>query len=314
MYTEKKVLSTDGIHELAGKVYYPDTEPVGIFHMVHGMTEYMDRYDAFMEKMADAGFVACGYDHVGHGYTARNDDELGFIAHKDGWHILTDDVIKFADDVRAECKEKYGKDLPYTLCGHSMGSFIVRLAADKKRPDKLVIMGTGGPNPATGLGMAVIRNDIKRNGEMNRSESIKKLAFGSYNNKFKDENDPVSWLTKDKAIREKYAKDKYCTFLFTSSAMLDLMNLTRTCNLKKWSDSIAAPGPDGKRLPILIVSGAEDPVGNYGKGVKKVYNKIKKAGGDVELKLYENCRHEILNDTCKEELTEKLIDFSAKIG
>ena len=111
-----KAPSTDGIHDLAGKVYLPTEKPVGILHILHGMTEHIARYDAFMREMAEAGYIVCGYDHLGHGYTAADPSELGFIAEKGGDDLLLRDVKAFSDAVRAE----YGADLPYILMGHSM--------------------------------------------------------------------------------------------------------------------------------------------------------------------------------------------------
>ncbi len=292
------VPSSDGIHTLSGKAYIPEGNPIGLFHVVHGMTEHIERYDFFMRKLAEDGYVCFGYDHLGHGKTAKNADELGFIAHKDGWNYLAKDVSVFAEAM----KEKYGESLPYYLMGHSMGSFISRLAAEKYiKPDKFIIMGTGGPNPAAGIGLFVI--DVAKifKGERHISKTIDNIAFGTYNSHFKDENDPIAWLTKDKEQKKKYAADPYCTFKFTLSAMHDLVTLNKKANRAAWFKSI--------KMPVLLVSGADDPVGDYGKGVTKVYEKLKKAGCDVRIKLYENCRHEILNDTCRDEVVRDIENF-----
>ena len=298
-FIEKKVLSSDGKHMLIGRVYVPGGEPKAIFHVVHGMTEYIGRYDKFMTRMCDEGFLVFGYDHLGHGQTAENDDELGFIAHKDGWKRLTEDVGVFANEIK---KEYPG--IPYYLMGHSMGSFIVRLAAeDVIKPDRLIVMGTGGPNPAAAAGI-VLTNIVKLfKGERHRSPMLGAIAFGSYNNRFKEENDLRSWLTKDVEIRDKYRNDKLCTYIFTTSAYLDLMRLTKNCNNSKWFKNF----PDD--VPVLLVSGADDPVGDYGKGVTKVHDGLASKGKNVRMKLYENNRHEILNDSAYEEAVADIIDF-----
>ena len=181
------VPSSDGIHALSGKVYIPEENPKGLFHVVHGMTEHIERYDFFMRKLAEDGYICFGYDHLGHGKTAKNADELGFIAHKNGWDHLAKDVSVFAEAM----KKKYGETLPYYLMGHSMGSFVSRLAAEKYiKPDKFIIMGTGGPNPSAGIGLIAI--DIAKifRGEKYISKTIDNLAFGSFNSHFEDENDP----------------------------------------------------------------------------------------------------------------------------
>lgn len=284
---DKKVLSSNGKNMLAGKVYLPNGEIKGYFHIVHGMTEYIGRYDKFMRVLAENGYIAFGYDHLGHGYTAKDDSELGFIAEKNGDDLLARDVKVFADAM----KKEYGEH-PYYLMGHSMGSFVVRIAVEKYiTPDKLIIMGTGGPMPILVFGLYLSRIIRTIKGPKHISKLIEDLAFGSYNAKYKDENDPNSWLTTDKAVREKYASDKFCTFKFTVSAMHDLVSLTYNANKNEWFKDVA------KKMPILLISGEDDVVGDYGKGVRLCEKKLKENGADVTVKLYKGYRHEILNDS-----------------
>lgn len=297
----KKVPSSDGTHQLYGRVYLPEGEVKGLFHVVHGMTEHMERYEPFMKVMAAEGYICFGYDHLGHGKTAKDKSELGYIAKRDGWKLLVNDVTVFGNAMRAE----YGDDLPYILMGHSMGSFIVRLASVIGRsPDKLIVMGTGGPNPLAGAGLFLVAIMKRFGREQDISALIHKLAFGAYNKKFKGDGSR-GWLTSDADIREKYAKDPHCNFRFTVSAMGDLINLTKRSNSGKWFKQVK------KDLPILLVAGKEDPVGNYGKGVNVVFNKLKKRGCCVEIRLYHG-RHEILNDTCKNEVVEDIKAFIKK--
>ena len=303
---EKRVLSSDGKHELVGRVYLPDggQSPCKIFHVVHGMTEHIARYDSFMRAMAEDGFIVFGYDHLGHGYTARDKSELGFIAHEDGWQRLVDDVAVFSNAV----KEEYGPDLPYVLFGHSMGSFIVRLVASQyDLQDKLIVMGTGGPNPAAGAGLAMIRMIKTFKGERHISNLVEKLAFGSYNARF-NEDDPKSWLSTDAEIRKTYATDPFCTFHFTASAMGDLIQLNRESNRKAWARGM------NKQKPVLLISGSDDPVGDYGKGVQKVFDRLSAAGVPVQMKLYDGCRHEILNDTCRDQVIADIREFVQYVG
>lgn len=297
---EKRVLSSDGVHQLYGRIYIPSGEPKGLFQVVHGMCEYIGRYDSFMRELAENGYIAFAHDHLGHGYTARDNGELGFIAHKDGWRRLVDDVALFGGAVR----EEYGKDLPYTLMGHSMGSFVVRLAAEKfNMQDKLIIMGSGGPNSASGLGLLLIKLIKLFKGEKHISKTVNMLAFGSYNSHFQSENDSRSWLTKDREVRARYSDDPLCNYYFTTSAMGDLVELNRRCNKSGWFKRI------DKDKPILIVSGNDDPVGNYGRGVTAVFKLLYALDANVRLRLYPNCRHEILNDTCRDEVIRDIFEF-----
>ena len=299
-YIEKKVLSSDGHHRLAGRVFLPKGEIRGIFQIAHGMTEHLGRYESFMERLAEEGYLACGYDHIGHGKTATSEEELGYFAKKNGWRLLCRDIATFSEAIRNE----YGKELPYLLMGHSMGSFIVRLAARYDcRPDALIVMGTSGPNPASGMGIALSSVLCAFGGERKRAGFLRGLAFSGYNKRFAKEKDSKSWLTKDEKIRHLYKEDAFCSFYFTNSGMRDLMTLLHKSNATDWFKKI------DKKLPILLVSGEDDPVGGFGKGVKAVYNKLSSVGADATLKLYKNCRHEILNDTCRDEVIADILGF-----
>ncbi|MBQ3058042.1 MAG: lysophospholipase [Clostridia bacterium] len=294
-----EVKSTDNIHTLRGKIYIPSGEIKGLFHLVHGMTEYIDRYDHLMSFLAKNGYVIFGYDHLGHGKTADSDDELGFIAHKDGWKYLVNDVVAFTKVV----KNMYPA-LPTVLMGHSMGSFISRLVAEtyKSEYDKFIFCGTSGPNPASSAGLLLVKIIKAFKGEMHKSNFIHNMAFGSYNKGFEGDT-PYEWLTTDREVITKYAADKYCTFRFSVSAMGDLMNLLSHCNRGAWFKAL------DNNKPILLIAGDKDPVGNYGKGVKAVYAKLIKNGKNTKIKLYENCRHEIHNDTCKNEMFNDILEF-----
>ncbi len=299
--TDFRVLSSDNIHNLAGVVYLPKEKPIGYLHIVHGMTEHIGRYDKFMQDMAQQGYICCGYDNLGHGNTALSDAELGYIAKSGGYELLARDVEIFSDAIM----QKYGR-LPYFLLGHSMGSFIARYAVQKYiKPDKLIVMGTGGSNPAAGLGLAVIAVIKAVFGDKHISPFIDKLAFGSYNSRFGGgtEQDPAPWLTNDKSVREKYYKDKFCSFKFTVSAMGDLIRLNKITNSAAWYDNIP------KDVPMLLVSGEEDPVGDYGKGVAEVSQRLKSAGASARHILYPAARHEILNDSTYEQVKKDILEF-----
>ena len=300
---EFKVLSSDGVHNLSGVVYLPDGEKKGFFHIVHGMTEYIGRYDRIMSELAEEGYICFGYDHLGHGKTANDKSELGFFASKNGYDLLCLDVKVFSDAVRVEFDPEGA--LPYFLMGHSMGSFIVRLATEKYVcPDKLIIMGTGGANPAAGFGIALISLIKLLKGEKHVSKLVYKLAFGGYNSKFKDDENvsSQSWLSTDLSIRNKYMGDDYCTFKFTVSAMGDLMKLLKYCNRGAWYKNMP-------KIPMLLVAGSDDPVGNYSKGVLDVENKLQKRGHNARAIIYKGARHEILNDFTYDEVKKDILEF-----
>ena len=298
--TERKVKSSDNIHLLYGKVYVPDCEIKGYFHLVHGMTEHGGRYDSFLRSIAQNGYICFAYDHLGHGRTVNDESELGFIAESGGWKLLVDDVKIFADSVRAE----YG-DYEYNLFGHSMGSFIVRLNAEKYSEDikRLIICGTSGPIAAAPFGLMIIKLLKKIKGSKAYSPFCENLAFGSYL-KRTEKLTKYDWLTTDREIIKMYAEDKLCNFHFTLSALYDLVKLNFECNKKRWYKNVA------DKFPMLLISGEEDPVGNYGKGIKKVKALLSKYGAsNVKMILYPKCRHEIHHDSCKDKMLTNVLEF-----
>lgn len=299
---QKSILSSDNKNTLSGVLYLPEGEIRGIFHLVHGMTEYIGRYEPLFSALAGNGYLCVGFDNLGHGKTASEQD-LGFIASKNGWSYMVDDVKLFADSIKADYP-----NLPYTLMGHSMGSFITRIAVSRYSDlaDKYVCCGTAGKNPVAGMGL-LLCNTIKLfRGERAVSPTLENIAFGSYNKRF-DGGTKYEWLTKDRDIIDKYAKDKFCTFHFTVSALHDLIKLIKVCNSKNCFTSTK------DNLPLLIISGDMDPVGNYGKGIKEVYRNYKASGNtNAAMILYENCRHEIHNDSCKEQTITDILEFIGK--
>ena len=297
---EKSILSSDGIHNLIGKLYIPNGKIKGYFHVVHGMTEHIGRYEEFLLEMAKNGYLAFAFDNLGHGKTAGGTKDLGYIAKKDGYKFLAQDLAVFYSLVKTE----YG-DYPYYLMGHSMGSFIVRYALGKTVfPQKAIIMGTAGKNPLANAGLLMIKILKVFKGERHVSKFIDNVAFGSYNKRFKSEGSKRSWLTTDESVRIKYDNDKFCSYRFTLSAMYDLITLNKTTCSSKWYKNLP------KKLPVFIVSGGDDPVGNYGKGVLQVYNNLIKNGCDAQVKIYEGARHEILNEPlCKQTVVKDILKF-----
>ena len=292
--------STDGIHSLYVKVYEPQKPFSGILQVVHGMTEYIGRYDAFMRAAAERGILCFGHDHLGHGHTVSSPDELGFIAERDGDALLVEDV----DAVYRFVSEQYGFS-GRVLMGHSMGSFVVRIYG-YKHPENLtglVIMGTGGKNPALGAGKAVASLIRLCKGKTHRSPLINKLMFGSYNDRT-EKKTPTEWLTKDPEIQNAYIGDPLTNYMFTVPAIQDLLRLVEKSNSKDFYNGLPAD------LPVYIVSGEEDPVGAYGKGPKEVYEGLMATSHeDVTLRLWPTDRHEVLNETDRAQVTEELLNW-----
>lgn len=279
--------SADGSSAVAYTVWRGE-ERRAIVHIVHGMCEYADRYDDIAAYLTEQGFVVCGQDHLGHGRTAASGDALGFFADKDGWKLLVEDTRRLQELIKAEYP-----GIPYIVYGHSMGSFIARcFFAKYDGVDAAVFSGTAGKNPASGLLKAICGVTKAFCGKRARSKLSDRITGGIYLERIKDPNTKYDWISHDTAIVEKYAADPFCTYIFTASAYIDLMDLLEKCNSAEWYAQVP------KDKPILLLSGAEDPVGGYGEGVREVYNGLLDAGAaDVSIMLYEGMRHEPHNET-----------------
>lgn len=275
--------------------------PKGIVQISHGMCEYILRYDELANALVEAGYVVCGNDHLGHGESAANDDELGFMADKDGYLYMVKDLRNVTQWV----KELY-PGLPLVLYGHSMGSFLARLYAStyKDGVAAYVFSGTGGPNPASGVAVGMIDVMSKFKGEHHRSNFLTKVAFGSYTAKIPDAKTGYEWVTKDPEKFDAYIHDKYCMYLFTLSGYRDLMKALGTVSQKDWAGKL------NKDVPYLLVSGEEDPVGDYGKGVMTVYERMLEAGcSKVTVRLIPGMRHEPHNEVNRQQFYKDTIDW-----
>jgi alpha-beta hydrolase superfamily lysophospholipase len=184
-----------------------------------------------------------------------------------------------------------------------MGSFIARLATAKyKSPDKLIIMGTGGKNPLASPGLLIISLIKAFRGGHHISTLVQKLAFGNYTERFEG-TDPSRWLSTNQERLSAFHEDKLSGFRFTVSAMKDLVRMNRDCNLGRWYKNMPTS------LPVLLVSGEDDPVGNYSKGVLEVEEGLKKQGVPVKCVIYKGARHEILEDFTHDDVVRDILAF-----
>lgn len=292
--------SSDGQSQVAGYFFWDDSQPVrAVLQISHGMCEYILRYRDFAAFMASHGFAVCGNDHLGHGATSPDETTDGFFAPKGGRFYVLRDLKTMNGLARRRWPGR-----PLILLGHSMGSFFARWFAETYPDalDALIISGTGGPNPAAGAGLAVTTAISKLRGPKYRSELVQNMAFGAYLRRVENPETPYDWISRDKAIVAAYAQDPKCTFRFTASAFHELMAVLRTVNRPEWAGKLC------KNLPIWLFSGDADPVGDYGKGVNTVYERLKEAGlADVSLTLYPDGRHEMLNETNRAEVYADLL-------
>lgn len=296
-------LSNDGKTAVHAVKWTPENgEYKAILQISHGMVEFIERYAPFAEFLTTKGYMVIGHDHIGHGQSVASKEDWGFFCEGNPSDVLVEDMHKLRMMIQEENSE-----VPYFMLGHSMGSFMLRkyLAFHNENLRGAIIMGTGFiPENITSLALKITSVIEKFRGTKYRSKLLQSLAFGADYKGFDmtGEHPENSWLTKDVAIVEAYYKEPRCTFMFTTNGYRGLFEAVNySCNPEN-----AALIP--KKLPLFMVSGAQDPVGGLGKGVKDVYDMYQEAGIlDLTYKLYEDDRHEILNEIDRQTVFEDLL-------
>ena len=299
--------SSTGKNKIHARMCVPDAEPRAIVQIIHGIAEYIDRYDEFMSFLADNGIIAVGTDHLGHGKSIESEEQTGFFAYDNGW----DYVVRDEEVLRLAMHENY-PELPIIVFGHSMGSFMARtlLICYPDAFNAAIISGTGNQGAALvngGLFMGNLVTGLK--GAHHYSKFLNNLAFGSYNKIYDNPKTEYDWLSRDEANVQKYIDDPLCGFIPSCSLFRDMMTGVKFITNKK---NLTAMNKD---MPVYFMSGDMDPVGECGKGVQKAYNNFLEAGmKDVSIKLYPGGRHEMLNEINKDEVyTDILAWLDSKI-
>lgn len=266
-----------------------------ILQITHGMVEYIGRYQPFAEYLNEQGFLVVGHDHLGHGASVVSEDDWGYFAKENPSDVLVEDMHRLRTIVQGE-----NPGIPYFMLGHSMGSYMLRkyLCLHHEGVSGAVIMGTGCmPDGLMKLGLFLCKVIGTVRGWHFRSKFLQSISYSKPYKKFDlyGEDYANSWLSKNVENVKAYYADPRCTFLFTVNGYRGLMEAVLFDNQTEHIQKVP------NDLPLFFVSGADDPVGDLGVGVKKVYAMYQAAGlTDLTYRLYENDRHEILNETDRE--------------
>lgn len=298
--------SNDGKSRIHAVEWVPENRPKAILQLVHGMAEHIERYGEFATFMAEHGYLVVGDNHLGHGKSVPENGQKGYFCDGDAASVLVRDEHKLHEVVEGEYP-----GIPYFILGHSMGSFITRnyLTEYGHEVQGAVIMGTGMQSRTLlGLSKTLAKAEKLFKGDRHVSTFIDKLTFGGYYKKIPGYTMKNEWLTSNLDAVQKYNDDPDCGFTFTVNGFSTLFELIWRLHDEERLGRIP------RNLPMLFVSGADDPVGNYGKGVKQAVRTVQKAGvRDVTMKLYPGGRHEILNDREHEEVYEDVLSFYEEI-
>lgn len=275
----------------------PKKDHFGIVVISHGMAEHKERYFPFMEYLTSRGYIAVIYDHRGHGKSVETKEDLGYFYTNDSSYIVEDlhQVIQYI-------KKQYPY-LPVSLFSHSMGTLVSRCYIKKydQEIEKLILCGPPTKNNLVDVGILLAKGMCLIKGEHFRSNVLQKLTFGSYNERNKIEN---SWVCSDEKVVIKYNQDDFCGYTFTNNGFLNLYKLMKHAYRKKEFRV------KHKDLPIFMIAGNKDPVIQSNQRLEQLFHFLKTLGYcNVQMKIYPDEYHEIINGLLKETVFEDILDF-----
>lgn len=299
--------SANGRSTVHYTVWKPEGNPSAMVQISHGMCEYIDRYDETARYLCEQGYIVFGNDHIGHGRSAENSDDLGYFAESDGDLFVMRDLYTLN-----QLMKKTYRSLPTILWGHSFGSFVARayLMAHGDSIDGLILSGTSGGGQPLGLAKFLCKQIAKCKGGRYRSKFIHNIAFGSYNKRFANGKNSTGyeWVTSGSEALVSYVRDPYCMFQFTVQGFYDLFTVLSFVNSEEWYEKVP------KGLPIYLTGGSEDPVCNYGKDLQLIAeNLLEYDSSDIEYKIYKDEHHEPHTGVCKAEAMADIATFVEKV-
>ena len=290
--------------QIHGCRWTPEGEVKAIVQIVHGISERLERYDELVQFLNDQGILVVGEDHMGHGLSVTEKTPRCYFA--GGWFGAVEDTQRLTKDTM----DQY-PGVPYFYYGHSMGSFMTRTIL-AKYPDApisgAILCGTGWQKPALITAAKVVAKIVgKIKGDTHPSSLMRKLAFGSYNDRIDPVRTGLDWLTRDEQSVDAYIADPLCGGTASAGLMADMMDGFRFNQDPRNLNAM------NKELPVFFIAGDADPVGDYGKGILYTAEMFRKAGmKQVDVKIYPLCRHELHNERNKDEVRRDVADWILK--
>ena len=305
MSNTEQITSSDNTHYLHHTFFEPSNSDTAInatLLIVHGMAEHSGRYAEFAQFLADHGVAVATYDQLGHGKTVKSAKDLGFFGHEHPVQSLLKDVIVMADSLKAR-----HPTVPHFVMGHSMGSFIVRnvLKHHARNFSGAILMGTADTNPLTKILLPVNKLLTKvapKKPNTLIANTMNKVLNSKLNNR--TSSSEFAWLSEDAAAVEAYEADPLTGFEFTNNGFMTLFTLMEAGLNKNWATTIT------KNFPMLLVSGENDPIGDMGRGIRKIATRLDKQHFDhISVQLYPHMRHEPLHEQNKEQVYQDILDW-----
>jgi alpha-beta hydrolase superfamily lysophospholipase len=280
-------------------------QPAAALQIVHGMAEHKNRYLHFARYCSSQGIRVYIHDHLGHGETVSSVKQLGRLPARKGWRKLRDDVHSLSEIMRAE-----NKGIPHFILAHSMGSLLLRSLLMAGFCDYTGVIFSGNPvNPGLmgPFGKILAHIVIAFKGKDYAGNMLHNIVYASNNKKFKPAKTEFDWLSRDLSVGEEFAKDPLCGKVFSAGFYKQLAYGVRGLFSPLKNSFVPV------ELPVFIISGSRDPVGSGEKGAKQVYRTYRQMGiDDLELKIYPEARHEILNEINRDEVYEDILSWIVK--
>ena len=299
------MLEQTHFHSFDNKILHVEkwttANPKGVVCICHGMAEYAARYKRFAHFLNKNGLDVWSFDQRGHGNHLTPEDTVGFVAKDNGWDVLVKDLEAFISFV-----QKNYMNVPTILFGHSMGSLVALNCMQKKQPNiRALVLSSFPENPGllrdVGAGVAAIQKTLAGGKSLAKLHTA--LSFGAYNKAYKPNRTAFDWISRDDSEVDKYVNDPLCGGTFTASFFSNLLDGVKSTHNPSMMTAM------NRDLPVLMFCGNEDPVVGLEKGFKKSVKEVKVVVKDVQTKVYQGGRHEMLNEINRDEVTADITNW-----